>query len=41
MKSDFQYVADIDHLTFDSPPPIKAGPDGIYPARSRAAAGEC
>ena len=32
MKSDFQFVKDIDNLTFDSPPPILAGPDGIYPA---------
>jgi predicted dehydrogenase len=31
-KSDFQYVKDIDHLTFDSPAPIKAGPDGYYAA---------
>ena len=31
-KSDFQYVKDIDHMTFDTPAPIKAGPDGIYPA---------
>jgi predicted dehydrogenase len=32
LKSSFQYVADIDHLTFDTPAPIQAGPDGIYPA---------
>jgi predicted dehydrogenase len=32
LKSSFQYVADIDHLTFDTPAPLKAGPDGIYPA---------
>jgi predicted dehydrogenase len=32
MKSDFQFVEDIDHLTFDSPAPIHEGPDGIYPA---------
>ncbi|MCY2993505.1 MAG: Gfo/Idh/MocA family oxidoreductase [Planctomycetota bacterium] len=31
LKSDFQYVADIDHLTLDSPAPLQAGPDGIYP----------
>ncbi|RMF96072.1 MAG: twin-arginine translocation signal domain-containing protein [Planctomycetota bacterium] len=30
-QSTFQYVADIDHLTFDSEPPIVEGPDGIYP----------
>ena len=32
MASTFQYVQDIDRLTFDSPAPIKEGPDGIYPA---------
>lgn len=32
MNSTFQYVADIDHMTFDTPAPIQAGPDGIYPA---------
>jgi len=31
LKSDFQYVKDIDHLTFDTPAPLQAGPDGIYP----------
>jgi len=30
LKSEFQYVKDIDHLTFDSPAPLQAGPDGIY-----------
>ncbi len=32
MKSNFQYVKDIDHMTLDTPAPIKAGPDGIYAA---------
>lgn len=32
MNSTFQYVKDIDNLTFDSPPPILAGPDGMYAA---------
>ena len=32
MKSDFQYVSDIDSMTIDTPAPIKAGPDGIYEA---------
>ena len=32
MKSEFQFVQDIDHLTFESPAPITAGPDGIYAA---------
>jgi hypothetical protein len=30
LASNFQYVADIDHLTFDTPAPIQAGPDGRY-----------
>jgi len=30
IKSNFQYVQDIDHMTFDTPAPIKAGPDGRY-----------
>lgn len=32
MQSDFQFVEDIDHMTFDTPAPISEGPDGIYPA---------
>ncbi len=32
VNSDFQWVADIDHLTLESEPPIHEGPDGIYPA---------
>ena len=32
LNSDFQFVKDIDNLTFDTPAPIHAGPDGIYPA---------
>ena len=31
-NSDFQFVKDIDNMTFDSPAPIHEGPDGIYPA---------
>ncbi|MCR4415614.1 MAG: Gfo/Idh/MocA family oxidoreductase [Thermoguttaceae bacterium] len=41
IKSDFQFVADIDHLTFESPAPIKAGPDGIYPCPQPGRSGEC
>jgi predicted dehydrogenase len=41
MKSDFQFVADIDHLSFESPAPIKAGPDGIYPCPQPGRTGEC
>jgi predicted dehydrogenase len=32
LNSDFQFVKDIDNMTFDTPAPIKAGPDGIYAA---------
>ena len=32
MKSDFQYVKDIDQMSFDTPAPIQRGEDGIYPA---------
>ena len=32
MKSEFQFVADIDNMTFDTPAPIHEGPDGLYPA---------
>jgi len=32
MKSDFQFVKDIDNMTFDSPAPVQAGLNGIYPA---------
>ena len=32
VNSQFEYVRDIDHMTFATPAPIKAGPDGIYPA---------
>lgn len=31
MASEFQFVKDIDHLSFDTPAPIKEGPDGLYP----------
>lgn len=32
MNSDFQFVEDIDGMSFDTPAPIHEGPDGIYPA---------
>ena len=31
LNSKFQFVEDIDNLTFDSQAPIHDGPDGIYP----------
>ncbi len=30
MNSPFQFVADIDRMTFETPAPIHAGPDGLY-----------
>ena len=41
MKSNFQYVKDIDHMTFDTPAPIQAGPDGIYAAPQPGMTKEC
>ncbi|MBN2296767.1 MAG: Gfo/Idh/MocA family oxidoreductase [Pirellulales bacterium] len=41
LKSEFQFVKDIDNLTFDTPAPIKAGPDGIYPAPQPGITKEC
>jgi len=32
LKSDFQFVKDIDNMTFDTPAPIHECPDGIFPA---------
>ena len=32
LNSNFQFVEDIDNMTFDTPAPIHEGPDGIYPA---------
>ena len=31
LNSDFQFIADIDNMTFDTPAPIHDGPDGLYP----------
>lgn len=41
MKSNFQYVADIDHITYDTPAPIQAGPDGMYACALPGSAKEC
>lgn len=32
MNSSFQFVDDVDNMTFDTPAPIHDGPGGIYPA---------
>lgn len=32
MASDFEFIKDIDNVTFNTPAPVHAGPDGIYAA---------
>ena len=32
LNSDFEYVKNIDQMTFDTPAPIRPDADGIYPA---------
>ncbi|MCK4292132.1 MAG: Gfo/Idh/MocA family oxidoreductase [Planctomycetes bacterium] len=41
LKSDFQFVKDIDKMTFETAAPIGAGPDGIYPAPQPGISKEC
>jgi predicted dehydrogenase len=41
MNSSFQFVADIDHMTFDTPAPLHAGPDGLYPPPQPGLTKEC
>lgn len=41
IKSNFQYVANIDHMTADTPAPIQAGPNGTYPPPQPGVAKEC
>lgn len=41
MNSDFQFVKDIDNLTFDTAAPVKPGADGIYPAPQPGITKEC
>lgn len=41
LKSDFQFVDDVDHMTFDTPAPIQAGPDGVYAAPQPGITKEC
>ena len=30
LNSEFEFVKDIDGMTFETPAPIHAGPDGVY-----------
>jgi len=41
LNSDFQFVKDVDNMTFDTPAPIHEGPDGIYPAPQPGLSKEC
>jgi predicted dehydrogenase len=41
MNSNFQFVADIDHMTFETPAPIHAGPNGIYAPPQPGLTKEC
>lgn len=41
LNSDFQFVEDIDNMTFDTPAPIHAGPDSVYPAPQPGITKEC
>ena len=41
LNSKFQYVADIDNMTINTPAPIHEGPDGIYPAPQPGITKEC
>jgi len=41
LHSDFQFVADIDRMTFDTTAPIHEGPDGLYPAPQPGITKEC
>jgi predicted dehydrogenase len=41
LNCDFQFVRDIDKMTFDTPAPIHEGPDGVYPAPQPGISKEC
>jgi hypothetical protein len=41
LNSDFQFVENIDSMTFDSPAPIHADPGGFYPAPMPGISKEC
>lgn len=41
MNSQFQFVADIDRMTFETPAPIHAGPDGLYAPPQPGITKEC
>jgi hypothetical protein len=41
LSSDFRFVADIDHMTFDTPAPIHAGSNGLYTPPQPGITKEC
>jgi hypothetical protein len=41
MNSQFQFVADIDNMTFETPAPLRAGPDGRYAPPQPGITKEC
>ena len=41
LKSDFEYVKDLDRMTFDTPAPIQPAPDGSYAAPQPGLTKEC
>ena len=41
MSCNFQFVEDIDNMTFDTPAPIQAGPEGIYAPPQPGITKEC
>jgi len=41
MESNFQFVQDIDNMTFDTPAPVHDNADGIYPAPQPGITKEC
>ena len=41
LNSNFQFVENIDNMTFETAAPIHAGPDGIYPAPQPGITKEC
>jgi predicted dehydrogenase len=41
MNSNFRYVGDVDQMTFDTPAPIRSGPDGVYSAPLPGECKEC
>ena len=41
MECKFQFIEDIDNMTFDAPAPIHDDPEGIYPAPQPGITEEC